>query len=203
MKSKLGLIAKVLVWALATVVILPLVGSEYLRFIYAQTVARWAAKAVPPDTVYIGDSVTAGGRLFNDARDINLGSNGLQTFQIAAMLPTALALSPRHVVVMAGTNDAVEGPIDAAELVGLWRTICAEPKVVVTLVSPTTSGLLNARIAQLNGIARSQCAGRTIIDLSALADKDGRIRPQYTVDGTHLSPAGNAVWKAKLRRMGI
>ena len=193
----------VLLLVVETALLVPVAYSEYLRFTYTQTLAKWAAKAVPPKSVFIGDSVTAGGRSFNDWRDVNLASNGLQTYQIAASLPAALALSPRHVVVMAGTNDAVEGPIDPAELAGLWRTICAEPKVVVTLVSPTTSDVLNARIAQLNSITRRQCGGRKIINLSALAGKDGRIRPQYTVDGTHLSPAGNAVWQAKLRRIGI
>ena len=51
--------------AVETALLVPLAYREYLRFIYTQTLAKWAAKGVPPNAVFIGDSVTAGGRGFN------------------------------------------------------------------------------------------------------------------------------------------
>src|SRR5687767_6751546 len=101
-----------------SVLLAPVVYSSHLRFTYVQTLARWLAKAVPPETVFIGDSITAAGQSFNDLRSINLASNGLQTYQIAGEIPKALSFKPRHIAVMAGTNDAGEGPIDAQEMSG-------------------------------------------------------------------------------------
>ena len=193
----------VLLLLVQSALLVPIAYSPYLRFDYIQTLARWLAKAVPPDTVFLGDSITAAGQKFNDFRSINLGSNGLQTYQIAGELPKALSYSPRHIAIMAGTNDAGEGPIDPAELAGLWHTICAEPKVVVTLPTPTSSDELNQRIAQIDTIIAAQCKDRAIIDLRHLAGKDGKILAKYTIDGTHPSPEGLAIWKAELKKLGI
>ena len=181
----------------------PIAYSPYLRFEYTQTLARWLAKAVPPETVFIGDSITAAGRSFNDPRTINLGSNGLQTYQIAANLDKARAYSPRHIAIMAGTNDAGEGPIDLAELTGLWRTICAEPKIVVTRPPPTVISDYNPRLAQIDEIISAECSERPVIDLRRLAGKDGKVLPKYTIDGVHLSDEALAIWKAELARLGV
>lgn len=90
---------------------LPYPYQPNLRFNYVQTLSRWFAKAVPPNTVFIGDSITSAGMQFNSLRSINLGSSGLQTYQIAGQLEKARSFEPRHISVMAGTNDAGETPI--------------------------------------------------------------------------------------------
>lgn len=191
------------VLGIETLLLLPIAYSPYLRFDYLQTLARWYAKAIPPDTVFIGDSITAAGMSFNDPRSINLAGNGLQTFQITELLSKALAYSPRHVSVMAGINDAGEGPINVQALQVLWKKICAEPKVVVTLLAPTAQDELNPRVVQINQIIRNECQGRPIIDLQRLAGEDGRIQPKYTIDGVHFSKAAIDIWRAELRKHGI
>ena len=193
----------IIVIAVQSTLLAPIAYSPYLRFDYTQTLARWLAKAVPPETVFIGDSITAAGRSFNDIRSINLGSNGLQTYQIAANVEKARAYSPRHIAIMAGTNDAGEGPIDPVELSELWRTICAEPKVVVTKPTPTTMDDLNARLKQIDAIISAECKDRLVIDLARLAGKDGKIQLRYTDDGVHLSDEALAIWRAELGKRGI
>jgi lysophospholipase L1-like esterase len=162
-------------------------------------------RPIAPDVVFIGDSITAGGRSFNDVTSINLATNGLQTYQVAANLSMALAYRPQHVVVMAGTNDAIEGPIDRREIQGLWEHICAEARVVVTLVPPSRSSTLNAKLDELNVIAREVCNSRNrpVISLAGLRGPDGLIQEQYTTDGVHLTPAAYAVWRAELRNLGL
>ena len=181
----------------------PIVYSPHLRFTYTQTLARWLAKAVPPETVFIGDSITAAGRSFNDYRSINLASNGLQTFQIAGEIPKALAYSPRHISVMAGTNDAGEGPIDPVKIAGFWRKICSEPNVVVTMPPPTRFNDLNPGLAQITAIIAAECKDRPVIDLRRLAGKDGKILPKYTTDGVHPSDEALAIWRSELKKYGI
>lgn len=196
-----GIVAILL--AVETALLVPVVYSPYLRTAYIQTLARWFAKAVPPDTVFIGDSITAAGRSFDDYRSINLASDGLQTFQIAAAMPKALAYSPQHISIMAGTNDAGEGPIDPVKLSGLWRKICSEPKVVVTIPPPTNSDILNQRIEQIGAVITTECKERPVIDLQRLAGKNGKILPKYTTDGVHPSDKALLIWKAELRKYGI
>lgn len=189
----------------ANLFLLPLLVNSYLQFTYRETIANWIAKVVHPNAVFIGDSITASGRLFNSARTINLGTNGAHTFQIAAMIKSANAYSPNHIVIMAGTNDAIRGEIDLAEMTGLWDEITREQRIVITLVPHTKIKALNARIDKLNAIARAAAnkRHRPVLSLAELTGPDGLIQDRYTVDGVHLTPAALAIWNAKLRGLGI
>ena len=189
--------------AVESALLFPIAYQPNLRFDYVQTLSRWFAKAVPPETVFIGDSITSAGMQFHSLRSINLGSNGLQTYQIAGQLEKARSFGPRHIAIMAGMNDAGEGPIDREELVGLWKQICAEPKIVITLPPPTSFDDLNQRLAQIDQIILTTCSKNKIIDLRRLADKDGKVLPKYTEDGVHLSPEGHTIWRSELRKFGI
>lgn len=189
--------------AVESALLFPIAYQPNLRFDYVQTLSRWFAKAVRPETVFIGDSIISSGMQFHSLRTINLGSGGLQTYQIAQLLEKARSFSPRHIVIMAGTNDAGEGPIDREELIGLWKKICAEPKIVITLPTPTALDNLNQRIAEIDQIILSICTKNKIINLRQFADKNGKIYPKYTVDGVHLSPEAHAIWRSELRRFGI
>lgn len=64
-----------------TGLLFPIAYQPNLRFDYVQTLARWFAKAVRPNTVFIGDSITSAGMQFHSLRSINLGSSGLQTIR--------------------------------------------------------------------------------------------------------------------------
>ena len=185
--------------------LLPLLVNSHLRFTYRQTIAHWQSKLFAPNVVFIGDSITAGGRSFNDGSGINLGSNGLQTFQVAALLGKAIEYRPKYIVVMAGTNDAIAGPINQDELRGLWSQICADPRVVVTLAPPSRNIQTTARVGEASSIARETCArlGRPVISLNVLSGPDGLLQAQYTTDGTHLNEAAYRVWRDKLSTLGI
>ena len=189
--------------AVESALLFPIAYQPNLRFDYIQTLSRWFAKAVPPETVFIGDSITSAGMQFHSLRSINLATSGLQTYQVAAELEKARTFDPRHIAIMAGMNDAGEGPIDRAELVGLWKQICAEPKIVITLPPPTSFDELNQRLAQINQIILTTCPKNKIIDLRRLADNDGKVLPKYTEDGVHISSEGHAIWRSELRKFGI
>ena len=189
--------------AVESALLFPVAYQPNLRFDYIQTLSRWFAKAVPPETVFIGDSIISSGMQFHSLRTINLGSSGLQTYQVVELLPKARSFRPQHIAIMAGTNDAGEGPIDREELIGLWKQICAEPKIVITLPTPTAIDYLNQRIDQIDQIILGVCTKNKIINLRQLADGKGKIYPKYTVDGVHLSPEAHAIWRSELRRFGI
>ena len=102
--------------AVESVLLFPIAYQPNLRFDYIQTLSRWFAKAVPPDTVFIGDSITSSGMQFHNFRSINLASSGLQTYQIAGQLEKARSFGPKHIAIMAGMNDALKRPIDREEI---------------------------------------------------------------------------------------
>lgn len=184
-------------------VLVPLVKDAYLQVAYAQTLARWLSKVRHPDTVFVGDSITAGGGFFNDWRDINLASNGLQLYQIAAAVDGAGKLSPGRIAVMAGTNDAFEGPIDIAEQTRLWQHICSDSRVVVTLPPPTRIDDINARLSLIRPVVRSQCAARPMIEIADVADSTGKLRADMTEDGVHPTKPYYSRWRAALRTLAI
>lgn len=193
----------VILVAVESLFLFPITYQPNLRFDYIQTLARWFAKAVPPETVFIGDSITSSGMQFHSFRSINIASAGLQTYQVLEELERAKTFKSKHIVAMAGTNDAGEGPIDEAEIIGLWQKLCAEPRMIVTLPTPTNYDHLNQRLAVIDRIILRTCTKTPIIDLRELADKTGRIRPIYTVDGVHPSPAAHEIWRKKLGALGI
>ena len=189
--------------AVESVLLFPIAYQPNLRFDYIQTLSRWFAKAVPPETVFIGDSITSAGMQFHNFRSINLASSGLQTYQVAGQLEKARSFGPQHIAIMAGMNDADKRPIDREELIGAWKKICVDSRIVITLPPPTSFDNLNQGLAEINRIIRSTCPKNKIIDLRMLAGKDGKVLPQYTEDGVHLSSAGHAVWRSELRKVGI
>jgi lysophospholipase L1-like esterase len=182
--------------ALALIALAPIAANHHLRNVYRQTLAHWLSKIIPPPTVFIGDSITAGGQWFDNVRNINLAANGLLTDQIVKYLPTAQAYRPKRIVIMAGANDAARG-FDPDKLRGLWETICKEPSIIITLAPPSRDDETNRRIDQINRIAMDSCPGKPVITLD-VGDEHGRLRPEFTLYGTHLGPKAYEQWVQKL-----
>ena len=194
---------RAIVWTLSLVlvaVLFPVAANHHLRNVYRQTLAHWLSKVIPPPTVFIGDSITAGGQWFDDVRNINLAANGLLTDQIVKYLPTAQAYHPKRIAVMAGANDAARG-FDPEKLRALWEAICKEPTIVITLAPPSTNDVSNQRIDQINRIAMDSCPGKPVIALD-LGDEHGRLRPEFTLDGVHLGPKAYERWINALAHRG-
>ena len=198
MNIDFGKWTSILILSLAlTAVSFPIAENFHLRNVYRQTLAHWLSKLAPPPTVFIGDSITAGGQWFDDVRNINLGANGLLTDQIVKYLPTAQAYHPKRIVIMAGTNDAARG-FDADKIRNLWETICKEPAIVITLAPPSLDDEVNHRIDQINRITLDGCPGKSVITLD-IGDEQGRLRPEFTLDGTHLGPKAYEQWTSLLK----
>jgi len=176
--------------------LLPLAASAPLRFFYQQWVAVQLAKLRDPSLVVIGDSIAAGAMNFGRIDTINLASNGLETRQIAMLLAKAKSYRPERILTDGGMNDAISGPIDIDGLHKSWRTMCAEPTLVVALPTPTRSHEINARLATIRTIIRSECT--STIDAPALTGPDGLLKPEYSVDGVHLRSRAYQFWIAAL-----
>lgn len=217
-------VAAALVYLIVSLPILAVLArSEYLRFVFLETIVHWYGKVHPVPYVFIGDSITAGGRNWgfrltgNPLNARNLAASGYTTRQIHALVGTALSYRPRYVVLMSGTNDILQLQIDApgieateARLAVVDREYqrmlddisCGGATPIVTLVPYTRNGTANALITQLNLRIRSAAEIRKapVVDLNKTIAPDGTLLVQYSLDGVHLAPDAYDIWGRKVEK---
>ena len=189
--------------------------------------ARYRADnaALPPAgadarVVFIGDSITdSWGRLtpFFPARPyVNRGISGQTTPQMLLRFrPDVLALQPKAVVILAGTNDlsANTGPMANEEIQGNLASMAELAavhgvRVVMSSILPVSDhrttplpeGQLRmtvrrppARINEINTWMKGYAAakGHVYLDyFSALADENGLLRKELADDGLHPNAKG-------------
>jgi lysophospholipase L1-like esterase len=161
-------------------------------------------------TVFVGDSITAGGRWddwFPEEHSRNLGVAGDTTDAVLARLDDIIALDPDTVVLLIGTNDlawrrSAEHIVRNIEtiLVSLRRAL-PNAQLLVQSVMPREAAYadtikdVNRHLWQFSSTVRAQ-----YLDLwPALAADDDGIDPQYSDDSVHLNERGYEVWAGELR----
>jgi lysophospholipase L1-like esterase len=186
----------------------PIAVNDHLADEYANTLAQYRSRLVRPNYVFIGDSITAGGSNWGWRLDraplsaISLASSGYVTREVEGLVAPAQNYNPRHLMVMAGTNDACLGIVDEAGLRASWQHILAADNVIVTLAPFTASPKSNEGIARVNALVRRMAlaAGRKVIDLNPLLAPKGVLEAQYTIDGTHFTPSAYRIWAREIRK---
>lgn len=167
--------------------------------------------------VFFGDSITDMWNLdqyFPGKGYINRGISGQTTEQMLVRFrQDVVDLHPAVVVILAGTNDIAgnTGPESLAQIEGNYATMAevaraSRIRVVFSSVTPengtrpewTNYTLLRPpdEIVALNDWLRQYCRANDLVYLdyySAMADAQGRMKPELTADGLHPSPAGFAV----------
>ena len=161
--------------------------------------------------VFLGDSISEGGlwdEWFPDQPVLNRGIGGETSAQVLARLDSAIA-GPRAVFLLVGTNDLttavpeddivdnVEGILDEIERRAPWTP------VHVQSVMPRTARFRDS-VRSLNQRLERLVAGRPdhvhFLDLwPALADADGDLRREYSIDRLHLNGEGYRAWTEVLR----
>lgn len=182
---------------------------------YRQDDLRLAAlPAAERRVVFMGDSITEawqyGDPAFFTGGWIDRGISGQTTSQMLLRFPSdVLALRPRVVHIMAGTNDVAgnTGPVTNDTIVAniaAMVTLAKADGVHVVLAAIPPAGKFSwqpqaqpaPRIAELNARLRALAAreGATFVDYgTALAMPDGAMKDEYSLDGVHPNAAGYAV----------
>lgn len=195
---------------------------------YADDNARLLAAGTPVKLVFMGDSITQGWRdkrpaFFPDGR-VNRGIGGQTTPQmVLRMMADVIALKPRAVHIMAGTNDIAgnTGPMTAAmthDNLAAMATLARANGIAVLLGAvppaanyPWRPGLDTVTpIIAVNRWLANYAAqhGATFVDYhTALQDGAGGMRPGLAYDGVHPTEAGYATMEQVLvpvlARMGL
>jgi lysophospholipase L1-like esterase len=166
--------------------------------------------------VFMGDSITdAWGReqggFFPGKPYINRGISGQTTPQMLLRFrPDVIALKPRAVVILAGTNDlagntgptslvAIEGNLtsmtELAQANGI-KVVLASVLPVNDYNEPRTADRPPARILELNGWIKTYAKHKGVVYLdyySALLDDSRALKKTLSGDGLHPNAAGYAV----------
>lgn len=161
-------------------------------------------------TLLLGDSLTA----WHDWSDLlgphlNHGIPGDTTDGLLYRLQRSLSANPERVILMIGTNDLIgHTPLEnvmhnytrlLSELLGIEHLyVCSLPPVA----DAPHSTSINADIAAMNEWLKDQIWKYhfTYVDVyETMVDEHQAIRPEFTVDGVHLSDAGYDVWERLLK----
>jgi lysophospholipase L1-like esterase len=178
---------------------------------YADDNAKLLASREPVDVVFLGDSITEG---WHDKRPgfftrgrIDRGIGGQTTPQmVLRMYSDVVALRPRAVHIMAGTNDIAgnTGPMTAEMSENNFRAMSdiARRHGIAVLLAPVPPAASfpwkpevqkRPRIAELNQWLEKFAheSGATWVDYRrVLDDGTGAMKPGLAVDGVHPTEAG-------------
>ena len=160
--------------------------------------------------VVFGDSHVCGanfGETYASADPAWRGLVGATSAQLVERAGQALAYRPRRILLIAGTNDVVQGRTPehfAADYRRLVVRLAPGRDLALVTVPPCSNPLCahplqQARLLEINRtIARlAEKRGATLIDLhAAIAAPDGSLPPALTTDGIHLSAQGYARFHA-------
>jgi hypothetical protein len=163
---------------------------------------------VKADVVMAGDSITEMAdwpSIFPGVSILNRGIGFDNTAGLLSRLDTINSAEPKAVFLMAGTNDYRE-TVDVEGVFGRYEQIVAgiEPpaKVVVqsTLFVGDQLADRNPLIRDLNQRLMSLCGtgACTYVDLNSTLAPEGKLAPEFSIDGVHLNGEGYAVWKAEI-----
>lgn len=178
---------------------------------YADDNRQLIVSGAKVDIVFMGDSITEGWRntqpTFFAGGRINRGIGGQTTPQmLLRMMADVIALRPRFLHLMAGTNDIAgnTGPLSTEQTIQNLTAMCQlaranNIKVLLASIPPASHfpwrpGLETIQpIYDINSWARSASKSLRVryIDYTAvLADPAGAMKPGYASDGVHPTALG-------------
>jgi lysophospholipase L1-like esterase len=161
-------------------------------------------------TAFVGDSLTEQGdwqAVLPGQHVLNFGVGGNTSDDLLDRIDEVVAAGPSTVVLEIGTNDfawrlPVEEVVTNIEhVLTELRAKLPDARVVVQSILPRQSDYAHiVTIVNRQIEAFTPTVGGEYLDVwPALAGDDGGLRPEFTVDGLHLSDAGYAAWYELLR----
>lgn len=196
----------------------PIRRYDWFKSLWLERRTGWAARVKQDQNalVFLGDSITQGwsqlSPMFPGVKVANRGISGDTTRGVLIRLqPDVLALNPRGVVLLIGTNDLEEGA-EPETIAGNLTLILAalkqhNPAMPVVLCNVFPSSAAKKRpadqIAKLNRLCFAAIKDEpqvTVLDTYALfANAQGDARPEEFPDLLHPNAIGYARWEKALR----
>ena len=168
-----------------------------------------------PDTeneiIFLGNSITDNAEwweLFEDTHVKNRGIGGDDTDGVLERLGEVTSSRPDKIFIMIGTNDlaymksAEHVLTNYAKILDRIEQDSPGTRIYIQAILPTDDAIhtlrKNADIRGLNESLEAMATerGHTYLDLyNPFAGEDGKLNPDYSLDGLHLNGAGYQLWK--------
>lgn len=166
--------------------------------------------------LFIGDSLTAGGqwdKLLGIKGVVNRGVDGDILDNMTFRLKKYFSELPTKVFIMIGINDLLSGK-SLSTIKGEYDdlfSLCTNSEntqFYFQSILPVSHELANSKsisnqlINEVNLYIQSRCKEQDFqyINLAeSFSDKDGKLKPEYTYDGLHLTKKGYQVWAEIIR----
>jgi len=196
----------------------PVRTQDWFRTLWIQRRSEWARDRERDQgaVVFLGDSITQGwGSLAKDFPDLKVANRGLSgdtTRGVRYRLQDdVIALHPRAVVLLIGTNDLEDGADPELVAVNVKAILAAlrasDPKLplIVCRVMPSDASKQRPadKIQQINRLVDALVAAEPLgvecDTWGVFADADGNAQLTEFPDLLHPNPAGYAKWAAALR----
>jgi len=181
-----------------------IIQSEFYRFATLEQITSKVSHFRKPNYVFLGDSITGGGRNWGlrlgilPFSTVNLSNNGYTTRQVGGLLDKAIKLKSRYILIMAGTNDIFDQRLSDEDIKKDWRSIIEQAKqkstakLVITSVPIMADKNYDKRIIKINKFLKELVIsnGYKFIDLNEILLSQESLnhdRNQYFSDGVHFS----------------
>ena len=158
------------------------------------------------EIVMIGTSLTRQGdwnALLNRTDVVNEGVAGYLTQQILGTVDIVLHFSPtpKYCFIESGTNDVVNNVSTETifqNQVQAINSMLAHQMIVVvqSTIFQNNNIAHNITIKEINLRLQTYCINNRIeyLDLNSVLSANDQLKPELTIDGTHLNPAGYSLW---------
>lgn len=160
------------------------------------------------DVVFLGDSITSGGRwseLFPLEKVANRGIGGDTSEGILKRVDQVIALNPVRVYLMFGINDIIRGT-ENSEIFSNYKNIISKLqnsgiKVIVQSTLLTERDDFNTKVNALNILLSDYSfkQGIDFIDINSHLAPDGILQNSY--DGIHLNADAYLVWREAITQV--
>ena len=158
------------------------------------------------DVVFIGDSITNGGRwseFFPNLKVANRGIGGDKASDIQSRLSSVISTQPNKAFIMVGIND-INQAVSVSDILDNYSTIIDKLKdenikvyvqstiqCEITICGAKHVGLVNELNSGLAEVALAKDV--TFVHLGELSEVGG-LSAMYTTDGVHLTADGYIYW---------
>lgn len=162
--------------------------------------------------IFLGDSLTLGGqwhKSFTKAKTINHGIEGNTTLDILNRIDAITQTKPEKLFLLIGVNDLWRNVSqddileNYTSILSKIKTASPQTKIYIQSMLPVNTslqelpeGISNDILGineEIKSIAKSE--GATFIDLyPALADEEGSLPEEYTLDGVHINEKAYSKW---------
>ncbi len=212
----LGILLGMLPFLLAAQPLIPQSADSSFTTYYQQRYSHF--RSLPNQAgsiIFMGNSITDGAEwseLFQDPAVLNRGISGDNTSGVLHRLAEVTSRKPEKLFLLIGINDLAKGltpdSINHAiqQIVAYVRFYSSTTQIFVQSVLPVNDKQgkfsqhvkKNAEILQLNKLLKAGSAllQYHFVDLhSCFAGPDGKLKPELTNDGLHLTATGYQLWK--------